>query len=275
MREFSQEQAIEIRKNIMQEFHSFCERNGLRYSLAYGSLLGAVRHGGMIPWDDDIDLVMPREDYERLCQMYPSGDCTDRYQFVNNRNHPEINTKIGYFIDFSTITETAGVAKDYHGIHVDVYPLDVVPNGTFERKWLFFRRKIAHLLIRLKDLHPDIMSGPQKWIRQLVVFLLTPVRSESLYSWLHKMSGAWVDMPESDRKNVSCLVESGTPRIFPYASTKTYASYAYDGYEFQGFADYDAPLQSWYGDYMTLPPEDQRKRPSHKWLHYYYKDDSE
>ena len=59
MREITQEEAIEIRRKLLDEFHLMCEEKGLRYSLGYGSLLGAVRHKGMIPWDDDIDIVMP------------------------------------------------------------------------------------------------------------------------------------------------------------------------------------------------------------------------
>lgn len=273
MKEISQDQAIEIRKTILQEFHNLCEKMDLHYSLAYGTLLGAVRHGGMIPWDDDIDLVMPRADYERLCQMYPDVACKDRYQFISHHNHPEVKTKIGYFIDFTTITETAGKKNDYHGIHIDVYPLDIVPNGQLQQKWLFFQRRLAHFLIKVKDLHPEVMKGKQKLIRQIAQVIFMPFSSEKAYKWLHSLSRKYMNMPEEERKTVCCLVEAGKPVTFPYDLTGQYTTYPYDGSEFCAFKNYDSPLRAWYGEYMTLPPVEQRKRPAHKWVHYYFKDE--
>lgn len=271
MTEIFQEQAIEIRREILQQFHQLCEEHHLRYSLAYGTLLGAVRHGGMIPWDDDIDLVMPREDYEALCALYPTNDCKDRYQFVCNRNHPEIKTKIGYFIDYTTVTETAGNMPEYYGIHIDVYPLDIMPNDAGERKALLRKRKMLHRLIRLKDLHPQVMKGVQKWIRYVMQILLAPICAEKVYAYFHKLAGKWSGMPEAERKEVCCLVESGKAIVFPYALTKEYTLYSYDGSEYFGFKDYDTPLRAWYGDYMQLPPENERVRPAHTWVRYYKK----
>ena len=273
MVEISQEQAIEIRRTLLSEFHQLCEKNNWRYALAYGTLLGAVRHGGMIPWDDDIDLVMPREDYERLCEMYPTNNCKDRYQFVCNRNHPEMKTKIGYFIDYTTVTETVGNAPDYYGIHIDVYPLDIMPNDAKERQSLFRQRKVLQLLIRLKDLHPQTMKGVQKLARYLVMLLLTPVSVEKLYARLHALAGRWHAMPESERKEVCCLVEAGPAIVFPYAVTKKYKLYPYDGCEYPSFEDYDTPLRAWYGDYMQLPPESERVRIQNKWIRYFKKDE--
>lgn len=273
MTEIFQEQAIEIRRTILQQFHQLCEKHNLRYSLAYGTLLGAVRHGGMIPWDDDIDLVMPREDYETLCGLYPTNNCTDRYQFVCNRNHPELKTKIGYFIDYTTITETVGNSPEYHGIHIDVYPLDIMPNDAAERKALLRERKILHQLIRLKDLHPQVMQGVQKLARYAVQWVMTPIRVEKLYARLHALAAKWNSMPETERKEVSCLVESGRAIVFPYDLTKEYALYSYDGCEYPAFKDYDTPLRAWYGDYMQLPPENERIRIQNKWIRYFVKDE--
>ena len=180
MKEISQEEAIKIRKRILQAFHELCEEKGLNYSLGYGTLLGAVRHSGMIPWDDDIDIVMPRYDYEKLSEIYKVKENKDLYQFVNHQNHPEIKTKIGYFIDYSTITEVAGTLNDYHGIHIDIYPIDILPNGKFKRSWLLLRRCIIHLMIRAKDLHPDLFRGRQRLIRKLVLALCLPFNYDKL-----------------------------------------------------------------------------------------------
>ena len=98
MKEISQEEAIVIRKEILSNFHEICERNGIRYSLGFGTLLGAVRHGGMIPWDDDVDVVVLRDDFEKLYSLYSDNNCEDQYQFVCHRNHPNLNLQRQKFL---------------------------------------------------------------------------------------------------------------------------------------------------------------------------------
>ena len=272
MIEISQEQAIEIRKELLEDFDRICKANGLNYSLAYGTLLGAVRHGGMIPWDDDIDLIMPREDYERLCGMYMESDCTEKYQFISHHNHPEVKTKIGYYIDFNTITETAGKMNAYHGIHIDIYPLDILPNGCLQKKHLFLNRKLFQFIIKAKNVHPEVLRGKQKLIRMLIKIIFAPISSKYAYAGLHNVSKRYMSLAPNERKNVCCLVESGKPISFPYCVSTKYTMYNYEGKEYPAFSDYDAPLRAWYGEYMTLPPEEQRMRPQHKYVRYYYKD---
>ena len=115
------------------------------------------------------------------------------------------------------------------------------------------------------------MKGTQKLARYGVQVLLSPIRADKLYQRLHDLSGKWSNMPEAERKEVCCLVEEGAAIVFPYALTKEYALYPYDGCEYPAFRDADTPLRAWYGDYMQLPPENQRVRPQHKWVRYYKK----
>ena len=117
------------------------------------------------------------------------------------------------------------------------------------------------------------MKGTQKLVRYGVQLLLAPIRVEKLYKKLHALSRKWNDLPEEERKEACCLVEAGAAIVFPYALTKEYALYPYDGCEYLAFKDYDTPLRAWYGEYMQLPPEDKRKRPQHKWVRYYKKDE--
>ena len=275
MKELSQDQAIEIRKTLLFEFHKTCEQNGLKYSIGYGTLLGAVRHEGMIPWDDDIDVIMPRTDYETLSSIYRASDCQDKYQFVDHRNHPEIKTKIGYFIDFGTITETAFKTSPYHGVHIDIYPVDVVPNGWLERNLLYVKRAFLHKLIRAKDVHPEVMKGLQKLIRQIVLLICAPFSQDKALDQLHTVSKKYMNMPENQRQTACCFVETGAPLCFPYAVTKQYAQYKYDGHLYWGFKDYDSLLKVWYGDYMTPPPKEEQCPVDRKFVHFYYKGESE
>ncbi len=272
MREITQEEAIEIRRKLLDEFHIMCEKNDLRYSIGYGSLLGAVRHKGMIPWDDDIDIVMPRADFDRLESIYSDSCCKDRYQFVSHRNHPEIKTKIGYFIDYSTRMEVAGVVNEYHGIHIDIYPLDVLPPDIPAQSQYLKKRQRLHRLIKAKDVHPELLKGKQRFVRQLVRLVSSPFDQDKLLDELNRTAGMYKDIPEDQKKTVCCFCETGAPQCFPYSVSAEYSLYDYDGKQYYGFKDYDAPLKAWYGDYMTPPKLEDRRRPEHKWVKYLYKD---
>lgn len=130
-----QQQIWATEQEILDVIHQVCTEHGLRYSLAYGTLLGAVRHKGFIPWDDDIDLMMPREDYEKLLviwnQSAPKG-----YILQNTRTDSDFTqnfTKIRK--DHTTfLQDEAERTKHYHkGIFVDIFPGDRVPSGKLEK----------------------------------------------------------------------------------------------------------------------------------------------
>ena len=272
MRELSQDECIEIRKDILHAFHEMCEDKAIKYALGYGSLLGAVRHGGMIPWDDDIDVLVLRADFERLCELYAARDCRDRYQFVSHRNHPEIKTKIGYFIDFNTVTEMGGTTNEYHGIHIDIYPVDVVPKGALAKMILLTKRWFLHDLIRAKNLHPHLVRGFPRLIRQLILTGCTPFSYDAVLERLHTVSMKYKDIPETEKKEACVFVEEGRAHIFPYSITQEYALYDYDGHRYWSYRCYDPILRAWYGDYMTPPPVSERNMPDHGNMHFYYKD---
>lgn len=272
MRKITQDETIEIRRNLLEVFHHLCQENGFLYSIGYGTLLGAVRHKGMIPWDDDIDIVMPRKDYDRLEMLYASPVCKDRYQLVNHRNHPEIKTKIGYFTDFSTRMDVAGITNDYHGVHIDIYPIDVLPTNEKEQRRFLLRRKILHKLIKAKDVHPELLTGKQKLIRQIVKLVLMPINQDKLLDKLNSYAKKYAGVSGDEQKAVCCYCESGALQSFPNSVITEYALYDYDGKKYNGFKDYDAPLKAWYGDYMIPPREEERHRPEHKWVEYFYKE---
>ena len=136
MKEISAPQAKRILVEILQEFHQFCHRENLRYSLYAGSLTGASRHQGFIPWDDDIDIMMPREDYEKLLadwdQSAPKG-----YVLQNTRTDSEFTQNFTKIRKDHTafLQDEVERTKHYHkGIFVDIFPGDRVPSGKIGRK---------------------------------------------------------------------------------------------------------------------------------------------
>ena len=120
MKEIKNDELRTIQLDILQNVHDFCMKHDIKYTLAYGTLLGAVRHGGYIPWDDDIDIAMLRPDYERFMQEYKN----DIYKFTECRLDKDVHIGFGKVEDTRTIVIEGGNTKNL-GVSIDVFPIDI------------------------------------------------------------------------------------------------------------------------------------------------------
>ena len=133
MKRLSQKDLQVISLEILKDVDAFCKANGIRYSMAYGTLLGAVRHKGFIPWDDDVDIVMMRSDYERFCREYKS----DKYELFGNPRTSDAYVAYARVADMKdtesrTYIPWAGNRQD-QGVRIDVFPLDYAPDDEQEQ----------------------------------------------------------------------------------------------------------------------------------------------
>ena len=162
---------------ILKDVDAFCRTNEINYSLAYGSLLGAVRHKGFIPWDDDLDIVMPRKDYERFCREYRSGN----FRLICQDNTPDC------FIPFARVTDfTRTESRTYApwmgsmqnpGVWIDVFPLDYAPDDESENLAVYkLSRVILEYNNKLRKLEisnrlPPIVNAYLKQLRTQRIIL--------------------------------------------------------------------------------------------------------
>lgn len=135
--------------NIYLDVQSFCDKHQLTIMLGYGSALGAVRHKGFIPWDDDIDVLMPRKDYEYLIRHFEE-EYGDKYWAVSPLNSDKCGCFFGKIIDKKTIYKGIGASdEDYNGTFVDIFPIENFPNKTIKfRKIIDLGLKFAGSCLR-------------------------------------------------------------------------------------------------------------------------------
>lgn len=127
---------------VYDAFAKVCDKNGLRYYVSDGGALGAVRHGGFIPWDDDLDVSMPREDYEKFIELSKT-ELPPHLKFVNWKNTPEFTLLFGKVQDsredkIRAIEEKTGRMLS-NGVYIDIFPIDGYPNDSLFSRWVKYR----------------------------------------------------------------------------------------------------------------------------------------
>ncbi|MCR5809445.1 MAG: LicD family protein [Clostridiales bacterium] len=242
-------------QEILDVIDAFCRENGLRYSLAYGTLLGAVRHGGFIPWDDDVDIMMPRDDYDKFKMLW-------KQKAPHGFMLQDEDVEDGYINNFMKIRKdhTTYLQFEYErwiplhkGMFVDIFPGDrQAPGG--------FARKLQQSEFLLSLLYNRGYTGNKKGISALCercLLNLVPKRMHRKLSvWLGKKSRRWND------KTSNALIFPVTAR----SCKKTYRADLFDdvrriefrGKQYYATRDTDSYLKTAYGDYLMLPPENER-----------------
>ena len=254
MKEIEKEAYKRIPLKILIHFADFCEKNNIRYSLAYGTLLGAVRHKGFIPWDDDIDVIMPRADYERFKSIYHS----ERYPFSDitvNKNH--LNA-MGKVYDSNTIFSSNGVIRSY-GLFIDVFVVDNFPTNVKERlRWQKWTRFLMFLnFTKNSDLNSFLRTRKRFLGKaKIVMHKLLPVPRTFIQKKISMLSQKYNDSPTG---LVGITMSRDNPfDTYPSDFFEVYTDVDFEGHKFKAISQYDAWLKICYGDYMQLPPIEKR-----------------
>lgn len=244
--------AIQIQ--ILDKITEYCDDEGLIYFLGYGTLLGAVRHQGYIPWDDDIDILMPRPDYEKLIKFFTSED----YQIYTN----EINN--AYYYSFAKASYNKSVLKENMdnsfeglGINIDIFPLDGCPNSEEE-----CRKKFNSIERKRKILYAYVAPSnrSRKWYRELYVrfgkFILSFIDFSKIIKKMNEIAAEY-DYYKADKVG-NLVFNSGYYELMDKEIFENRVKLKFEDKEYYVPGDYDNYLTNIYGDYMKFPPVEQQ-----------------
>lgn len=247
----------QIQMGILDDIHRFCQEQDLTYFLACGSLLGAVRHGGYIPWDDDIDLFMPRRDYEAFVKRYQSA--TGHYRVIDPATEEHYYYTFAKVVDERTRMVEDEVQGYEIGVFIDVFPLDYVPDDAEERRRLFKKKYLLYKIRRCKlsKSNPLRVKGRLP-LRSRIGYLCYKYWPMSVGQLERKIRRLIVR--EKPTGWVCNMTESGprTDASYPSSTIASAVEIAFEGKTYLTMAGYKEYLSRTYGDYMTLPPPEQR-----------------
>ena len=263
----SENRAVQL--EILKYVAQFCERHGLRYFLADGTLIGAVRHKGYIPWDDDIDIRMPRPDLMQLIETFNEESGNSKYALIA----PTMETAQHYVVKIIN-TETVKIepyldySKAFLGVDIDVFPLDGCPED--EKEYSQWNKKIRLLNkaynYKKKGIWRSMLSRGKDFLCNRNRAMFCPFMSCEQIA--EKVKDLSLQYPYESSKYI-CAVGIGDRFRVPRECYDDYIMAPFEGSSFRIPAGYDMVLKAEYGDYMTLPPE--RERVTHHTNSVYWK----
>lgn len=264
MKEITYAELRTIQLDVLQYVHNFCQEHNIKYSLAYGTLLGAVRHGGYIPWDDDIDIAMLRDDYERFAKEFNSEK--GPYRFYDCRNDKDVHIAFGKVADKRTLIEEGASTKNL-GVAIDVFPIDDLCD-TYEESRKYYRSyNFAKNLLILKCRN---VSDVRRWWKKPVFAI---VKVMTFWYPLHKISLKMTEriLKKRNPKSVyvGLIVEGYENEIITRRVWNEFDTIVFEGRIFNAVKDTHEYLSCQYGDYMQLPPEKEQV-PKHDFYKMYW-----
>lgn len=244
----------EIKKyqfKILLEVADFCELNQIKYSLSFGTLLGAIRHKGYIPWDDDIDIMMPRLDYMKFINMFNNSGTKFRVlSKYSDDNYPYLWAKVDnpntILIEFSDI--------DYEiGVNIDVFPIDGTPSNDLK---LFVHLKKINFYYNILMVKTIKLTSDRSYLRNSLLKILkiffSIISYQKIILLIEKEMTKY-----SENLNEFLICSCFHHKIKYRLNNKLFDNIIkveFEGKQFSSIKEYDSYLTILYGNYMKLPP---------------------
>ena len=246
----------QILTEILCHIDAFCKEYEIKYFLCGGTALGAVRHHGFIPWDDDIDIMMPREDYERFISLYREKD-DSYYQLHTYENDQKYLFPYAKVDDSRTIVLERINRPSSIGVNLDVFPIDNLPEEEQKRNVLYQK---ASYLIKIYNIKQVKINRNRFFVKNIILLIghliLAPISMDLIVKTLSNLPKRYKDQDSS----LCGLVVWGYGKreINLKSSYKSQIFCEFEGFLFPIPVGYDDYLKSLYGDYMKLPPKERQ-----------------
>lgn len=272
-RKLDEKELIALKRCVLDMFlhiKDICEANHLLLMLTGGSCLGAVRHKGFIPWDDDLDLMMPRTDYNKLLELCERGVLGSEYEYTfPSKQHDAPCAFLKIFLKDSKITDIAGESKKYpNGVFIDIFPIEAVPRSMIVRKAKGFIANILRLCANMVD-------SSAKWDEKVTAFykqdkgLYINMKCRQFLGCILSIIShtRWICWYDSFVKNGNIREFAAIPtgrklyvgETLPSNVFLPPSTGVFEGIEVNLPANPDAYLKNLYGDYMQIPPIEKRE----------------
>lgn len=259
MRKIGMNELRQKQMEVLDYVTKFCDENDICYVLVGGTLLGSVRHKGYIPWDDDIDIGMLREDYERFTELFPKFCDKPGYVFKCCELDKNWHIPFGKVMDMNTL-----FVQDGHnlGINIDVFPYDDTPDDP-ELAARMYKMRDTLKSVNAAQMNRKRPSG--NLLRRIAVYCIRFVlHMFPDYYFIHKIS---TRARKYEGKGYDFFGTFAGESLAPPCEKRIMrerVTSPFEDREYKIPKDYDTWLRAYYGDYMTLPPESQRKRHTYE-----------
>lgn len=257
MKELTLQELKEIEFDILKVFDAFCKENNIRYYLSHGTLLGAVRYKKFIPWDDDVDLLIPREDYNKMISLFKDNDRYHLFAFEKDSNYLYPIAKL---CDMTTRKVELGYNNGVElGVDIDLFPLDAWDDDLEKAKREAKCLKRNMFCLGLSKLEkPDSESPFKRFIKWFVIMFCKMLGSTYFIKKIMKTS--W-NKAQQGNNYLGCKAWCvyGERGIIPASAFAETIDIEFEGEYFPAPKDYDAYLTCLYGDYLPEPPIEKQK----------------
>lgn len=256
-KEVTAEEYKNLALDILIDFHDLCKKNNINYTLAFGTLLGAVRHKGFIPWDDDIDVIVMREDYEKLV-LTANSQLKENHKWISIETNKDFTAPLAKIIDTNTELrqERHAAEKVPLGVYMDVFVYDIIPDNLTRRK-IVYRKSI--FLQKAWGFCENKPSKGDFWIIKFIRGLLNKTDFARFFSLKLRKNAIFCSIKGKYAANIM-FGEHFNRAVYetPIEYLQDFEDYEFENYIFQGIKNYDYWLTRWYGEYMELPPIEER-----------------
>lgn len=259
MKEITPDEQKHVLLNMLTEFHEICSNNGFRYFITGGTLLGAVRHRGFIPWDDDIDILMPRSDYQKLLALSSTLFNSSDLSIIDIYSTPNYIYPFAKLVNTGTIAEENVDSKQKFGLWIDIFPLDNMSDDYDKAVKLFNKPNLLKKILTIKNIRQSKDRSITKTIVLAIGKLITSIVSR--HRLLLTIDHVCRKYESSTMTKYVSVVTVGTYGIKEIIDSSNYddvIQLEFEGRMFNAPIGYKNILSNLYGDYMKLPPKEKQ-----------------